>query len=574
MSTQTAATSHPVRTSIVLGLMLGALVVMGARAAYLQVFRAGYLQEQGSMRYSRLQRDNSHRGMILDRNGAPLAISTPVDSVWANPEVFATQKRTWPKLAALLDMSPREFAQLLRKSDGREFMYLKRAVPPDLAERVMALGVDGVSLQREYRRYYPLGPVAGHVIGFTNVDDQGQEGVELAYDNWLRAVPGEKRVLRDLQGKAVEVAESVTLPEPGRDLVLSIDRRIQYLAYRELKAAVTANRARAGSAVVVDARTGEVLALVNEPDFNPNNRADLKSQVFRDRAVTDLFEPGSTMKPFTIAAALESGRYTPTTLVDTNGGSLTINGRTIRDVHSYGTLTVAGVIEKSSNVGAAKIALSLGRQPHWEMLRRVGFGEETGVHLPGETAGLLNPPNQWVPIDQATIAYGYGISVTPVQLARAYCALANGGMLYPLTLTKLGAPPAGVRVMSQATARKIQAMLELAVSSEGTGAAADVPDYRVAGKTGTVRKLTAQGYSEDRYVAWFAGFAPASDPRLVMVVEVDDPHGASYFGGRVAAPVFAHVMTGALRLLDIPPDAPRGDSPRRVLVVQAGSEAR
>jgi cell division protein FtsI (penicillin-binding protein 3) len=554
--------------------MLGALAVMAARAAYLQVFQSDYLQAQGSMRYSRLQRDNSHRGMILDRNGAPLAISTPVDSVWANPEAFAAQKRAWPKLAALLDMSPREFSQLLQKSDGREFMYLKRAVAPDLAERVMALDIDGVALQREYRRYYPLGPVAGHVIGFTNVDDQGQEGVELAYDSWLRAVPGEKRVLRDLQGKAVEVEESVTLPEPGKDLVLSLDRRIQYLAYRELKAAVTANHARAGSAVVVDARTGEVLALVNEPDFNPNNRANLRSQVFRDRAVTDLFEPGSTMKPFTIAAALESGRYTPTTLVDTSGGSLTVNGRTIRDVHSYGTLTVAGVIEKSSNVGAAKIALSLGRMPHWEMLRRVGFGEETGVHLPGETSGLLNPPGKWVPIDQATIAYGYGISVTPVQLARAYCALANGGTEYPLTLAKVTTPPVGVRVMSDVTARRIQAMLELAVSSEGTGAAAQVPDYRIAGKTGTVRKLTAHGYSEERYVAWFAGFAPASNPRLVMVVEVDEPHGSGYFGGQVAAPVFSRVMTGALRLLDVPPDAPRGDSPRRVLVVRNGDEAR
>jgi cell division protein FtsI (penicillin-binding protein 3) len=574
MSQRPTATSHPVRTTIVLSLLLGALVVMGARAAYLQVFDARYLQAQGSMRYSRIERDNSHRGMILDRNGAPLAISTPVDSVWANPEEFAGQKKEWPKLAALLDMGTRDFAQLLQKSDGHEFMYLKRAVPPDLAERAMALGIDGVALQREYRRYYPLGPVAGHVIGFTNVDDQGQEGVELAYDSWLRAVPGEKRVLRDLQGKAVEVAESITLPQPGKDLVLSIDRRIQYLAYRELKAAVIANHARAGSAVVVDAHTGEVLALVDEPDFNPNNRTDLQSQVFRDRAVTDMFEPGSTIKPFTIAAALESGRYSPTTLVTTNGGSLTINGRTIRDVHDYGTLTVAGVIEKSSNVGAAKIALSIGREPHWEMLRRVGFGDDTGIGLPGEATGLLNPPSKWVPIDQATIAYGYGISVTPVQLARAYCALANGGIVYPLSILKLDAPPVGTRVMSERTARRIQAMLKLAVSDEGTGAAAQVPDYSVAGKTGTVRKLTAHGYSDDRYVAWFAGFAPASDPRLVMVVEVDEPHGSSYYGGLVAAPVFARVMTGALRLLDIPPDAPRGNSPGRVLVVQNTGDDR
>jgi cell division protein FtsI (penicillin-binding protein 3) len=562
------AKPHPVRTWLVLGFLFAALTLLAVRAVYLQVLRSDYLQEQGSMRYSRVLKDNSHRGMILDRNGAPLAISTPIDSVWAHPQTFVGQRSEWPRLAALLETTPREIGQLLARHEGREFMYLKRHVAPDVAERVMALRIDGVSLQREYRRYYPLGSVAGHVVGFTNVDDLGQEGIELAQDAWLHAVPGEKRVLRDLQGNAVEVAESITLPEPGRDLVLSIDRRIQYLAYRELKAAVAENRARAGSAVVIDARSGEVLALVNEPDFNPNNRANLKSQVFRNRAVTDLFEPGSTMKPFTIAAALESGRFAPTTLIDTSGGSLTVNGRTIRDVHSYGPLTVSGVIEKSSNVGAARIALALGKQPHWEMLRRLGFGDETGVALPGEAAGMLAPASKWVPIEQATIAYGYGVSVTPMQLARAYCALANGGVVYPLTLVKREAPVAGAQVMSAATAQKVRAMLELAVGREGTGAAAQVSDYRVAGKTGTVRKLTAQGYSDDRYIAWFAGFAPASDPRLVMVVAVDEPHGSSYFGGQVAAPVFSRVMTGALRLLDIPADAPRGDPARPLMLVR------
>jgi cell division protein FtsI (penicillin-binding protein 3) len=431
----------------------------------------------------------------------------------------------------------------------------------------MALRIPGVALQREYRRYYPLGSVAGHVIGFTNIDDQGQEGVELAYDASLRAVPGTKRLLRDLQGNAVEVAESVVLPKPGRDLVLSIDRRIQYLAYRELKAAVFEHGARAGSAVVLDARSGEVLALVNEPDFNPNNRAGLRSGLFRNRAVTDLFEPGSTLKPFTIAAALESGKYSPGTVIDTTPGVLRVGDRTFHDVHNYGVLTVAGVIGKSSNVGISKIALALNKKSMWEMLRQAGFGQPTGVQLPGEVAGLLNPYSKWVPVDQASIAFGYGISVTPLQLARAYLALANDGVGLPLTLQHAETMPEGERIMSAKIARQLQSMLELAVSDTGTGRAAQVADYRVAGKTGTVRKLTPDGYSEDKYVAWFAGFAPIHSPRLVMVITVDEPARGAYYGGEVAAPVFGHVMAGALRLLDIPPDAPRKET--RLLTVKS-----
>ena len=552
-----AKNRHPVRHAIVLLCFLGGFVMLAMRAVYLQVFNSDFLQEQGNARHSRLVKDNSHRGMILDRNGQPLAISTPVDSVWANPSVLAEERGKWRRLAALLGISTRDIAQLLRKHDDSEFMYLKRHVPPPLAERVMALKVPGVALMREYRRYYPLGPVAGHVIGFTNVDDQGQEGVELSYNSWLRALPGTKRLLRDLQGNAVEVAESVVLPKPGKDLMLSIDGRIQYLAYRELKAAVLEHHAHAGSAIVLDARTGEVLALVNEPDFNPNNRAGLNSRTFRDRAVTDLFEPGSTLKPFTIACALESGKFSPGTVIDTTPGRIQIGDRIIRDVHDYGVLTVAGVIEKSSNVGASKIALALDKNRMWRMLRSVGFGQTTGVQLPGEVDGLLNPPSGWVPVDQASISFGYGISVTPVQLARAYLALANDGVELPLTLQRVVAPPRGERVMSLKTVRRIQSMLELAVSDDGTGQAAQVADYRVAGKTGTVRKLTANGYSEEKYVAWFAGFAPATSPRLVMVVTVDEPMRGGYYGGVIAAPVFGRVMTGALRLLDVPPDAPR-----------------
>ncbi|MHB8741768.1 MAG: peptidoglycan D,D-transpeptidase FtsI family protein [Sulfuricaulis sp.] len=552
-----AKTRYPVRNAIVLLGFLGGMLLLAARAVYLQVFNSDFLQSQAISRDSRLVKDNSHRGMILDRYGSPLAVSTPVDSVWAEPDTLAEERRKWPRLAALLDMNTRDIRQLVSKQDGREFMYLKRDVPPGLAKRVMALNVPGVALMREYRRYYPLGSVAGHVVGFTNVDDQGQEGVELSYDSQLRAIPGTKRLLRDLQGNAVEVAESVALPKPGKDLVLSIDRRIQYLAYRELKRAVTEHQAHAGSAIVLDAHTGEVLALVNEPDFNPNNRAGLRSNTFRDRAVTDLYEPGSTLKPFTIACALESGKFTPGTIIDTRPGMLQVSDRIIRDVHDYGVLTVAGVIEKSSNVGASKIALSLNKESMWEMLRNVGFGQPTGAQLPGEVLGLMNPPSSWIPVEQASISYGYGISVTPLQLARAYVALANDGVALPLTLQPTQTVPKGERVMSVATAHRIQAMLELAVSDAGTGMAAQVADYRVAGKTGTVRKLTANGYSKKKYIAWFAGFAPVSSPRLVMVVMVDDPTHGGYYGGEVAAPVFGRVMTGALRLLDVPPDAPR-----------------
>ena len=566
MSRQARNAQHTGRNSLVLALLMSGLLLLAGRAMYLQVFNSEFLQEQGNARHTRLVKDNSHRGMILDRNGSPLAVSTPVSSVSAQPAALLEAYRQWPRLAALLGMSPRELRQLVNRNEGREFMYLRRHVTPDLAARVMALNIDGVALLREYRRYYPLGSVAGHVVGFTNVDDQGQEGMELAYNTWLSAIPGAKRVLRDLQGNSVEVAESVRLPKPGKNLSLSIDRRIQYLAYRELKAAVLEHRAQSGSAVVLDAHTGEVLAMVNEPDFNPNNRADMRSQTFRNRAVTDLFEPGSTLKPFTIAVALDSGKFLPSTIIDTTPGLIRVGDRTIRDVHNYGVLTVASVIEKSSNVGASKIALTLNKQSMWEELHSLGFGQSTGSTLPGEVTGLLNPSSSWVPVEQASISFGYGISVTPLQLARAYGAIANDGKIVPLTMLHPETPVVETRVMTSATARRLQSMLELAVSDDGTGKAARVADYRVAGKTGTVRKLTPSGYSEDQYVAWFAGFAPASNPRLVMVVAIDDPRHGGYYGGEAAAPVFSRVITEALRLLDIAPDAPRRE--KKILTVK------
>ena len=548
---------HPVRYWLVLSGLWAILGLLGVRATYLQVVASDYLQRQGDARYLRTVTDNAHRGMILDRNGSPLAISTPVQSVWADPPAFMRARQHWPALARVLGLQQRDLARQVRKYAGREFMYLKRHVTPDVAARARALKIPGVFLQREYRRYYPTGAVSGHVIGFTDIDDRGQQGLELAYEAMLRSTPGKKRVLRDLYGNIIETVESVSLATPGKDLVVSLDRRIQYLVYRELGAAMEAYNARAATAIVMDTHTGEVLAMVNLPGFNPNNRSKLTSAAFRNRAVTDVFEPGSTLKPFTVAAALESGQLTPESLIDTAPGRIRVGTKFIRDLRNYGELSVAQVIEKSSNVGAAKIALSMSKEQIWGMLRRAGFGETTGSRLPGESAGLLNPPSQWVSIDQASVSFGYGISVTSLQLARAYAVLANDGVLVPITMLRRDAPVRGVKVMTRRTAQQIRNMLELAVSRRGTGAAAQLLHYSVAGKTGTVHKLISGDYAKDRYVASFAGMAPASNPRLVMVVTVDEPEARRHFGGQTAAPVFSRVMAGALRLLNIAPDIPQ-----------------
>ncbi|MFQ5935640.1 MAG: peptidoglycan D,D-transpeptidase FtsI family protein [Acidiferrobacterales bacterium] len=542
---------------MVVAVLMAGFALLAARAAHLQVVSADYLQRQGDARYLRTVTDHAHRGMIIDRNGAPLAVSTPVESVWVHPATFAKARSHWRSLGAILDLKVRDIAPLVRKYAGREFMYLKRHVTPAVARRVAALKVPGVYLQREYRRYYPTGGVSGHVVGFTDIDDRGQEGLERAYDNSLRATAGTRRVFKDLHGNVVETAEIMSLPIPGQDLVVSLDKRIQYLAYRELKSAIEKHGARAATAIVLDAQTGEVLAMVNQPAFNPNNRNHLRSTLFRNRAVTDVFEPGSTMKPFTIAVALESGTFTHDSLIDTAPGRLRVGTKTIRDPRNHGVLNIAQIIEKSSNVGAAKIALSLDSRHMWSMFRRVGFGETTGTGLPAESAGLLNPPSRWVPIDQANISFGYGISVTALQLARAYAVLANDGVIVPVTLLRRDKPVRGHRVISRETARQIRNMLELAVSERGTGTEARVMHYRVAGKTGTVHKLVSGDYADDRYIASFAGMAPATRPRLVMVVTVDEPGEQSHFGGQAAAPVFSRVIGGALRLLSIPPDIRR-----------------
>ncbi|MDE1961358.1 MAG: penicillin-binding protein 2 [Xanthomonadaceae bacterium] len=532
---------------MILALASTALIV---RAIDLQVVRKNFYQQQGDARFLREVPIPVSRGTIFDRNGEPLAVSTPVESVWADPGTVLDQPERIPELAKALGVDAAALKQKLEQHQDREFLYLKRQLNPDDAQAILALGIAGVSSQREYKRFYPGGEVTAHVLGVTNVDDRGQEGLELSFDDWLAGKPGAKRVIRDNKGHTVEDVELVREPRPGRDLTLSIDRRIQYLAYRDLKAAIIDHHAKSGSMVVLDATSGEILAMVNQPSYNPNAPA-ADPAYRRNRAVTDVVEPGSTMKPFTIATALQSGKWTPETPIDTNPGTFLLAGHLISDVANHGLLTVTGVLTHSSNVGAAKIALTLSNEDMYDMDHRFGFGESTGSGFPGESPGLLPAARTWGVLEKATIAYGYGLNVTTLQLAQAYAALADGGRLRQPTFVKGVLNPA-VAVIDPQLAHTIVKMLETVVAPGGTALRAAVPNYLVAGKTGTSRQAVAGGY-ESKYISLFAGIVPASNPRLVAVVVIHDPQGG-YFGGTVSAPVFSQVMTGALRLLDVPPD--------------------
>lgn len=543
-----------IRLLSVLAILGGVAALLVWRAVDIQVLNREFLQEQGDARHLRVVAMPAHRGMITDRNGEPLAISTPVDSVWANPRELLAARAQWPRLMRLLHLDATTLQRHLAKRVDREFIYLKRAVSPELAQQVVALAVPGVSLQREYRRYYPAGEVAAHVLGFTNVDDRGQEGIELAYEEWLRGVPGSKRVIKDNLKRIVENVEGISDPVPGKDLALSIDRRLQYLAYRELKATIKSSGARAGSVVMLDVNTGEILAMANYPSFNSNNRVKLRGDAYRNRAVTDVFEPGSTIKPFTIAAALEVGKYQPHTMIDTTPGFYKVGRHVVRDIHNYGVLDVSTVLQKSSNIGATKMALAIEPQQLWSIFSRIGLGSSTHSGFPGEMAGLLSDYKGWREVDRATLAYGYGVSVTPLQLAQAYRVLADNGQMKPVSFVRIDATPVGEQVMRPEIAAQVSAMMETVVNDGGTGTAADVLGYRVGGKTGTVHKSEMGGYAENRYLALFAGVAPISRPRLVTVVIIDEPTGGEYYGGQIAAPVFGRVMAGALRLLDIAPD--------------------
>jgi cell division protein FtsI (penicillin-binding protein 3) len=537
--------------SVLAVLCLGATALV-VRAIDLQIVRKDFYQDQGDQRFLRDKVIPVSRGMIVDRNGEALAVSTPVESIWAQPAELLAQRERLPELARALGVDVESLAQRLAQRGDKEFVYLRRHLSPDVAADIMALDIPGVNVQREFRRYYPAGEMFAHVLGFTNIDDRGQEGLELAFDEWLAGTPGMKRVIQNRRGDVVENVELLAEPQPGQDLRLSIDRRLQYLAYRALKSAMTEHHAASGSVVMLDVRTGEILAMANWPSYNPNARGAGHVDARRNRAVTDVIEPGSVMKAFTVAAALESGKFKPDTVIDTTPGTFLVVNHLVRDTRNYGAITVTRLLTKSSNVAAAKIALQLPNDHLYDVLHRFGFGESTGSGFPGESPAVLPAARGWGTLEKATISYGYGLSVTPLQLAQAYAALANGGRLRAPTFVA-GAQTPDAAVLDPALARQIVDMLETVTQGDGGGIRAAVPNYRVAGKTGTSRKATTGGY-ESRYVSVFAGMVPASNPRLAAVVVVNDPRGDEYYGGLVAAPVFSELMSGALRLLDVPPD--------------------
>ena len=542
------------RATALFAVLLAGLAGLLGRGVYLQGIHDDFLQEKGNARYSRVIEVSAHRGLISDRNGEPLAVSTPVESVWASPPDVDADRQQIKKLAQILGMDSKEVKNRLFDT-SRDFVYLKRLLPPDQVEKVVNLNLPGVMLQREYRRYYPLGEEAAQTLGFTGQDDIGQEGMEFALQEQLAGKPGSQRVIKDNRGYIVEDAGSLNASKPGSDIMLSLDNNLQHIAYREIENTVNQHHAKSGAVVVLDARSGEVLALANYPGYNPNNRGNTSSKAMRNRAITDLFEPGSTLKPFTVATAIETGKVNPHTVINTENGIYTLGGSKIHDSHPESMLTVEQVIQKSSNIGAAKIALKLKSGTMWEGLSNSGFGEQTGSNFPGEAPGKLRDPKTWRPIEQATMAYGHGISVNLLQLARAYTIFATDGELKPISLLKLNGPVTGKKVFSKRTVSEIRHMMEMVVLPGGTAPLAQVAGYRVAGKTGTAHKLE-NGHYVDHYIASFVGFAPASDPRLVVAVMIDDPAGPDYYGGEVAGPAFSKIMGDALHALNVPNDAP------------------
>ncbi len=543
------------RSSLILVLLLCWLGGMIGRAAYLQGLRHSFLQHKADAMSSRVVVMPAHRGMIMDRNGLPLAVSTPVESLWCNPESVDATPAQIRDLSRILQMSEADVRDKLA-DHGHEFVYIKRRLPPEQAAAVTRLDIQGLSLQREYRRYYPAGESTAALIGITGVNDNGQEGLELAWQNVLGGKPGSQRVLEDRHGNIIEDLQSIMSPRPGQDVALSLDMRLQYLATRELEQAVAQNKARDGAIVVLDAKTGEVLALANAPSFNPNNLAGVKPWMMRNRVVADQYEPGSVMKPFTVTAALDTGRYTPATMIDTENGSWRIGTATIHDAEPARVLSVAQVIQKSSNIGASKIALSLDPQYMWDKLHDCGFGSQPIDAYPGTASGDLRPWQHWRPINQATTSYGNGVSVSLLQIARAYTVFANHGVLLPVSLARLNNQPIGQRVFSMHGADEMRDILQTVASTDGTAPLAALPDYLVAGKTGTAHKPDHGGYSNSRYIASFIGIAPASRPRLIVAVMIDEPSTGKYYGGQVAAPVFHQVMEDSLHLLGVPPDKP------------------
>jgi cell division protein FtsI (penicillin-binding protein 3) len=549
------------RLYLVLFMMSLCVLAIVWKASSLHITERDFLQGQGDARTIRTVPLVANRGLITDRNGEPLAVSTPVKSIWVDPGDLLDSPESIAVLAEKLELNAEVLAGNIRKNASREFLYVKRRLPPADADAILDLDLPGVYAQQEYQRFYPQGEVTAHLVGFSNVDDIGQEGLELTYDEWLRGVPGRRQVMKDRRGHIIEELNILQPAQPGNSLELSIDFRIQNLAYKELKAEFITRRAKAASAVVLDIRSGEVLAMVNQPSYNPHNRAGLTDfSVLRNRAITDVFEPGSTIKPFTIIAALESGLYTPGTVIETGPGWMMISGDEVKDIANYGTLNLSSVITKSSNIGTSKIALNIGPEPIRDVLERVGFGQMLGTGFPGERGGVLPNPRRWSRIETATLSYGYGLSSSALHLAQAYSVIADRGLRKPVSLLKLDEEALQTlpteQVVSEQHADQVLAMLKTVVDASAGGAATDanVPFYQVAGKTGTAHVVGEFGYEENLHNSLFAGLVPASDPRLVIVVIVNEPKGDEHYGGQVAAPVFSRIASGAMRILDVSPD--------------------
>ncbi len=546
------------RFYLVVGGLCSLLALLVGRVLSLQVLETDrghdFLQDQGEMRAVRTAEIPAYRGVISDRRGEPLAVSTPVVSLWADPRQLEAGRLA--ELALAIEVPEAELRQKLERYQGKAFMYLRRHLVPARAREILALGFKGLYGEREYRRFYPAGEVAAQLVGFTNVDGEGISGLEMAYNDWLRGVPGKKQYIKDLHGDVVRDIGVLEAARPGSNLTLSIDLRLQYLQHRELTRAVTASGASSGSVVTLDAHTGEILAMANYPVYNPNSRKAMKPDTMRNRAMTDVYEPGSTMKPLTLVAALESGRYTTDTLIDTSPGWIRVGPKTIPDPRNYGEITLSRVIEKSSQVGITKVALDLGYEPIWDVFYRFGIGQPPGTGFPGESSGVLPNRPRWYLTEQVTLAYGYGITTTPLQLAHAYSVFANGGVQQPLSLLALEEPQEGRAVITPELAKQVLSVLHAVTGEHGTARKAQVPGYEVGGKTGTVHKVGAGGYIDDQYVALFAGIAPIENPRIVTVVVINNPQGEAYGGGAAAAPVFSKVAQGAMRLLNVPPQVP------------------
>lgn len=549
---------YPWRFRVVIGLLA---IMVGAicwRIIDLQVVDRDFLKGQGDARSLRHIPIPAHRGLITDRNGEPLAVSTPVTTLWANPKEMQASKERWPQLAAALGQNPQQLVERLTQQAGKEFIYLVRGLTPEQGQHVLDLKVPGVYGLEEFRRFYPAGDVTAHMVGFTDLDDHGREGVELAYDEWLAGVPGKRQVIKDRRGRLIKDIQVTKNAKAGKTLALSIDLRLQYLATRELRNAIAEQDAKAGSLVIMDVKTGEVLAMVNQPTYNPNNRRSMFPAAMRNRAIIDVFEPGSTVKPISMSAALQSGRWKPTDKVEVYPGSLQIGRYTIKDVsRSEGPiLDLTGILINSSNVGMSKIAFDIGGEAIYRVMSQVGLGQYTGLGFPGERVGNLPNHREWRKAETATLSYGYGLSVTALQLVHAYAALANDGKMVPLSIIKVDKAPDAVQAIPKETAETVQGMLQQVIEAPRGVFRAQVPFYHVAGKSGTARKATvgSKGYTENAYRSLFAGFGPMSDPRYAIVVVIDEPGKGGYFGGLVSAPVFSKVMSGTLRLMNVPPD--------------------